>query len=260
VIARLGAGVVLAGAIALAAYRARSLSARGAAAATAVGTISVAAGWDWGVLLVTFFLSSSLLSRFGATIKEARVSGLVAKGGARDATQVLANGGIFAASAALSLLAPWRGWAAVGAGALASAAADTWATEIGTLVGRRPRLLTTFRPVSTGVSGGVTAAGLLASGAGALFMASIAWLLHWPAPVAMAAFVGGVTGALADSLVGALWQSRRRCPHCDAATERRVHTCGTTTLPAGGLAWLNNDSVNVIGSAVGAVVALLAFL
>jgi uncharacterized membrane protein len=95
---------------------------------------------------------------------------------------------------------------------------------------------------------------------GALFVAGVAWLLRWPVPVAGAAFVGGAAGALADTFVGALWQARRHCPHCDAATERMVHTCGTTTLPAGGCAWLNNDAVNVVGSAVGAGVALLAFL
>jgi len=257
VIARVLLGLVIAAAIALLALRAGSLSRSGAIAATLVGATCIAAGWDWGVLLVAYFLSSSALSHLGAELKAQRTASIVAKGGARDAMQVLANGGLFACSALLAGLTAWPGWQAIGAGALAASAADTWGTEIGTLVGRRPRLLTTWRPVGTGVSGGVTAPGLLASVAGALFVAGVAWVLHWPAPTVRAAFGGGLAGALADSLLGALCQSRRRCPQCATDTERMVHTCGTATVPAGGLTWLDNDSVNVLASAVGATVALL---
>lgn len=259
-IVRAGLGVVLAAAIALVAYRAGSLSRSGAIAATIVGAVCIAAGWDWGILLIAFFVSSSALSRFGTEVKERRTSSIVAKGGTRDAMQVLANGGLFACAALLALLTRWSGWPAIGAGALAAASADTWGTEIGTLVGRRPRLLTTWRQVDAGVSGGVTAPGLLASLAGALFVAGVAFALGWPASVARAALIGGVAGALADSLLGALWQSRRRCVQCETATERLVHTCGSSTVPAGGLAWLDNDSVNALASLVGAGVALLTLV
>lgn len=257
---RVGLGVVLATAIALVAHRAGSLSRSGAMAATVIGAAAIAAGWDWGILLIAFFVSSSALSRLGSEVKERRTSSIIAKGGARDAVQVLANGGLFAAAALLALLTRWPGWPAIGAGALAAASADTWGTEIGTLMGRRPRLLTTWRPVDAGVSGGVTAPGLLASVAGALFVAGIAAALGWPATTARAAFVGGVAGALADSLLGALWQSRRQCVQCETATERVVHTCGNATVPAGGLAWLDNDSVNALASLVGAGVALLTLV
>lgn len=256
-IARVGLGLIIAVSIALLAYRGRSLSRSGALAAIGVGTIAVAAGWDWGILLVAFFVSSSALSHLGAEVKERRTSSIVAKGGARDAVQVLANGGVFAVAALLALGTRWPGAQVIGAGALAAASADTWGTEIGTLVGRRPRLLTTWRAVDAGVSGGVTAPGLLASVAGALFVAGVAVALRWPAPVARAALVGGVAGALADSLLGALWQSRRRCVRCETPTERAVHTCGAATVPAGGLTWLDNDSVNALASLVGAGVALL---
>ena len=70
---------------------------------------------------------------------------------------------------------------------------------------------------------------------------------------------GGIAGALADSFIGALWQSRRRCPKCDALTERAVHDCGTSTVAAGGLAWLDNDGVNALCTIVGALAALAAW-
>lgn len=250
-------GFALACLIALAAWHARSLSRSGAVAAVVVGTVCIAAGWGWGILLIAFFVVSSALSRVGEHGKIRRTEAIVAKGGERDAVQVLANGGLYALAAALSLVVPWMGWAALGAGALAAAAADTWGTEVGTLASSPPRLITTWRTVPAGTSGGITIAGLIATVAGALFIGVIAWLLRWPVQVAIAAAVGGVAGALADSLIGALWQGRRWCARCEMSTERAVHACGAVTQHAGGARWLDNDAVNVLSGALGAVVALL---
>jgi uncharacterized membrane protein len=69
-----------------------------------------------------------------------------------------------------------------------------------------------------------------------------------------------VAGSLADSLTGALWQARRHCPSCALDTEQRIHLCGTTTRLTGGISWLDNDAVNLLGSAAGAAVGLLAFI
>jgi len=225
-----------------------------------VGALCVGAGWSWGAILIAFFVASTLLSRAGAERKERRVGGIVAKGGERDATQVLANGGVYAAAALASMLAPgWPGWTAVGAAALAAATADTWATEVGTLVGGVPRAITSLRPVPPGTSGGVTVAGTLASLAGAGFVAALAWWAGWPGDAVRGAAIGGFAGATADSLLGATMQARRWCDRCAAATERAVHACGTPTRAAGGLVWLDNDRVNLAATVVGAGVgALLA--
>ena len=201
-------------------------------------------------------MSSTALSRFGAGAKARRTDGVVAKGGRRDAVQVLANGGAFAVAAAGALVHSHALWAAVGAGALAAATADTWATEIGTLRGAPPRSILTGRPVPTGTSGGVSLAGSLAAVAGAAFVAALARLLALPAPAA-AVVAGGVAGALADSLLGATLQARRRCPRCGLGTERIVHGCGTGTVEAGGLTWMDNDVVNLLATIVGASVAAL---
>jgi uncharacterized protein (TIGR00297 family) len=254
-IQRTAAGALIAAAIALAAWRAGSLSRSGAVAAVLVGTVAIAAGWSWGALLVAYFISSSLLTRVGAAAKARRGSGIVEKGGARDATQVLANGGVFALAATFHIFCPSPIWLASGVGALAASAADTWGTELGMLAPSQPRMITTWHAVPTGTSGGVSVAGIAATVAGALFIAVAAWLLQWSTPVAMAAIVGGVAGALLDSIGGALWQARRRCPHCDSATERTIHDCGTRTERAGGLGWLDNDGVNAACTLMGALVS-----
>ena len=254
-IARAVEGALVAAAIALAAWRAGSLSRSGALAAIVVGTAAIAAGWSWGALLIAYFLSSSLLTRVGATAKASRSGSIVEKGGARDAAQVLANGGVFAIAAAFQLLYPSEIWLTAGAGALAASAADTWGTELGMLAHAPPRMITTWRVVPTGTSGAVSIPGIAASAAAALFIATAAWLLHTTPINAFAALIGGFAGALLDSFGGALWQARRRCPQCKSATERLVHDCGTRTERAGGLGWLNNDGINAACTLAGALVA-----
>lgn len=254
---RVAAGIALAAIIAGGARAARALTTDGALAATLVGAASVAAGWSWGALLLAFFLSSSALSRIGIDIKHRRTSSILEKGGTRDAVQVLANGGVFAAAAIGHVLLPWDGWMAIGGGALAAATADTWATEIGTLANGSPRLITTWSPAPPGTSGAVTAVGTLGMVLGSAFLTLGMVAAVWPRHIFAAAFVGGALGALADSLAGATMQARRRCASCDALTERTVHSCGAHTIHAGGASWMTNDAVNVLCSAVGGSSALL---
>lgn len=241
--------------IALAARRAGSLSSSGAAAAVVSGTVAVAAGWTWGALLILFFVAGSAASRVGGQAKVARLGDVVSKQGARDAVQVFANGGAFTAAAILHLAHPSPLAMSLGAGALAAAAADTWATEFGALARTPPRSILDGRPVAPGMSGGMTALGTTASVAGAALLAGGALLAGWPGRVALGALAGGVAGALLDSLLGAALQARRRCPACDRLTERIVHGCGTPTAPAGGVAWMTNDVVNLLATLGGAGIA-----
>ncbi len=254
-IERAAAGAVVAAAIAVGAWRARSLSRSGAAAAFFIGAIAIAAGWGWGALLIVYFVSSSLLSRVGASIKAQRSGAIVEKAGARDALQVLANGGVFALSAVVQLIDPSTLWLAAGAGALASSAADTWGTEIGMLSRSAPRMITTWQVVPTGTSGGVSATGLVASVIGALFMAARGVVGASERDASPSQYHSAdSSGAFVDSMCGALWQSRRFCRQCDSATERLVHDCGTRTERAGGFGWLDNDGVNAACTLIGALV------
>jgi uncharacterized protein (TIGR00297 family) len=249
-------GVVLALAVAFVAHRAKALSLSGAIAAFAIGAITLdVGGWNAAAVLFAFFLPSTILSRIGRARKRELTD--VGKQGARDAWQVLANGGI----ATLCLLAAQKAGAPLAAGfaaAFAAAASDTWGTEIGTLVRTQPRSMLTLRPIPTGISGGITLAGTLAEIAGAAAVALVASLLH-VAPF-LPVLIGGFAGAMIDSLMGASLQSLRYCPRCDRICETDPHACGTQTTVRRGFKWLGNDAVNLVaticGAAIGALVSL----
>ncbi len=248
-------GAALAAVVAAAAYRARALTVDGAWAAFAVGAIVFGAqGWAGAAVLLAFFVPAIAFSRIGAARK--RALGDVAKHGPRDAMQVIANGGI-AACCAIAALRGGSAFAAAFAGAFAAAAADTWATELGVLSRREPVSILGFAPVAAGLSGGVTFPGTLASLAGAIVVGAIA------AAVGMAPWwivaAGGVAGATLDSLVGASLQAQRWCAACGRACETNPHRCGTATTLRRGIAWLENDAVNLIatlGGALGAGILL----
>lgn len=254
--------------MAAAARRAGSLDRSGQLAAILVGTAAAAAGWWWAALLIGYFVSSSLLTRLGHARKSVRTASAVAATTARNARQVLANGGVFAAAASVFAFTCDARWSVAAAGALAAAAADTWATEIGALVGGTPRSVLTGRQLAVGMSGGVTRAGSWASAVAALLVGVAAAPLIAAATAGGAAVgtgsaaliipltLAGIAGSLVDSALGAAVQARRWCESCRAFTEREVHDCGTTTAHARGLRWMTNDAVNLIAGLTGALAAL----
>ena len=260
---RLLGGAAAAVLIASLGRRRRALSPGGALAAVLVGTAVVAgAGWWSGIVVVAFFATSSALSHARATDQPA--GDVAARGRERDAVQVLANGGVAAALAALIPFAPaaqsllFAGCA----GAVATATADTWATELGARSPTPPRLLIGGSPVAAGTSGGVTPLGTLAAVAGAGFIAVLVaggaaagWLPGAWAPTLAATALAGTTGSLADSLLGATVQAAYRCPACDRPTERRVHRCGSPTRLVRGHPAVTNDVVNAAATLLGAALA-----
>ena len=253
---------------ALLAYRAHSLSRSGMYAAALVGTVIFGlGGWRWAVLLLAFFISASALTRAFGRRKQA-LSEKFAKGGQRDAGQVLANGGAAALFAALHAVFPAAGWPWLAfAASLAAVNADTWATELGVLSPTPPRLSTNLRKVvERGASGGISPLGTLAALGGAALIGLLAallkpdtiFILHPSAFILLIVSLAGLLGSLADSCLGATLQAIYCCPKCSKETERHpLHTCGAPTTRIRGWRWLNNDWVNFACGAFGAITILL---
>jgi len=245
-------GLILAAAIAALAYHAGALTRSGAVAAWGVGSaVFGVGGWLWALALLTFFGTSTVLSRW----RKARKDTLgYEKGGRRDAGQVLANGGAAAACALLPVLAPAVGiahsylWFLA---ALAAANADTWATEIGSALGGRPWDLRTGRPAPPGTSGAVSLGGTLAALVGAALI-GLLFAPDWTARGVVTA--AGWGGALGDSLLGAFVQAQWRDPQKpDRWTERPQ-----PGPPDRGWNGLGNDAINLLATLL--AICLAAFL
>lgn len=243
--------------VASSAWRAGALARSGAIAATAVGaTIVLAGAWSWGALLIAYFLSATALSHLPE--RSANTAGITGRSNRRDAVQVLANGGIPTALALAAAIDGGAVWASLFVAALAGAAADTWATELGSRYGGIPRSIRSGRPLPPGLSGGVTAVGIAASIGGALAIAVVgSALLHPPAGILLL-MVAGIVTSLADSVAGATMQARYHCPTCLQATEQTVHRCGSPTRLTHGLRIVTNDVVNAGSVAVGVMLAAIA--
>ena len=285
-------GLLLSALLGLAAYWRGSLSKSGVAGAMLVGTIIFGlGGWASGLLLIVFFLSSSVLSHYKESFKES-LAEKFSKGHRRDLAQTLANGGTGALIVVANAIWPHPVWWAAFVGALATVNADTWATELGVLSKARPRLVTNGRPVEVGTSGAITLRGTFAAVAGAALISilpgvlagqaeaakTIEGLRKLPQTIDCPPFIPGCTpeyhfwtmffavlfagtlvgllGSLFDSFLGATVQAIYFCDHCRKETERHpTHICGIPTRRLRGWRWLDNDWVNFLSSVVGAAVA-----
>lgn len=264
-ILQLVSGAILAFIAAMISWRLKWLSGSGAWAAFGLGWVVFGlGGFAWAVILLTFFVSSSGLSKLFKKKKQ-DLEKYYEKGSQRDAGQVLANGFVAGLFVVLHVFfpdswVPWTGFAA----ALAAANADTWATELGVLDKRSPVLITTGKPVKKGTSGAVSMIGTIAALLGSALMAIMSWFFMpgdlflfngwWIILIAIA----GLLGCMVDSLFGALEQAIYFCESCGRETEQFPdHECGTKTTFLRGWTWLDNDWVNLISIGVASVFSLL---
>ena len=181
------------------------ISWRGAAAGVVLGIgVYLSAGPAGYVVLCLFFFLGGFSTWLGTGRKEAL--GVAEENlGRRGVANVLSKGLV---AGILALLFFWTDSTVARVaytGALAAAAMDTVATEIGQWLGRAPRDLRTFKPVAVGTPGAVSLAGTLAGLVAALAVSSVPAVWNWiPASALPALGAGAVAGNGVESwLAGA---------------------------------------------------------
>jgi uncharacterized protein (TIGR00297 family) len=184
----------------------------------------------WGLLFLTF-LTATVTSRLG--LKKKALLGIAEeRGGRRGGGNAFANTGLAAIAAVAAASTPFREASRVAfVAALATGGGDTVASEIGKAWGGRTYLPTTLSAVRPGTPGAVSFEGTAAGILGALALAACGALLGLiPAWTVWAVVAGAIAGSAVESALSATLESARI---------------------------VNNDVLNFVNTATGAIVALV---
>ena len=117
-------------------------------------------------------------------------------------------------------------------GAIATATADTLASEIG-VIDPKPRLITTLQKVDPGTNGAVSPLGTAVAIVGAAIIGIAAFFLGIvsnPLSVIVVSVISGTVGCFMDSILGALFENR---------------------------GYITNEHVNLLATIVGAIVGII---
>jgi uncharacterized protein (TIGR00297 family) len=218
--------LIVNGVLALVGYFARSVSVSGAIGGWFLGAILIlGAGWPMYVALLAFFILGTATTKLGYA-RKAKLGLAQESGGRRGFSHAFSNVGVAAICAiAVSRLSriddgPLEAMAVayfMGIASLATAAADTTASEIGQLVGRRAFLPLTLRRVPVGTEGAISVEGTLAGLVGGFLVAAAGVLsLHYGLMrvnlgaiffITAAAFLGSYIESIAGS-----WNRKQERP------------------------------------------------
>jgi uncharacterized protein (TIGR00297 family) len=161
----------------------------------------------WFLVMLAFFIIGSASTRFQYARKKA-MGVEQERGGARGYKNAFSNGLVGTGAAVIFGLTGDPIWAALFVGSIATATADTVASEIG-VTGGRPIMITTLKPVPEGTNGGITVRGEAASLLGSFIIAGIAFGFQIISlPVFFICLLAGFLGTNIDSVIGATLENR----------------------------------------------------
>ncbi len=235
--------VLFAGLFVLITVKKNSLSPSGAFTAAFMG-ISVAefAGTEWLILPAVFFLSSTLIGRM---FKGKSTQSDSKQGKARDAVQVICNGGVYWL---MALLFPYfPDLSLVMIVSMAIATSDTWASEIGIGLKGKTYDIIYWKKLPSGISGGVSIIGTIAGFIGAFIIACIGCILidHVEFTYILLLTSLGFLGMLLDSFIGSLFQARYK--NSEGISDDKK---GNHVQLIHGYLWFSNDLVNLLSNLI----------
>lgn len=244
------------------AYKKRALTVSGIIAATVLDlAITIGLGNLGFIILLLFFAGGIIVDKIKKRHKKSKQNeqmGIEKRGDCRDHIQVLANGAVAAVCSVLYLITGKEVFVIAFVASLAEAFADTAASGIGILQGRAFDLFR-MRHCTPGVSGGMSVLGTVASAIASLTISAISLLFDSIGIIAaLLIAISSILGAIFDSLLGSLVQVKYRCKKCGQIVEREEH-CGQATEKQSGLCFVNNDTVNLLGTLFSAILAAILY-
>ncbi len=179
-----------------------------------IGIITIiSVGVYWFYLVLVFFIAGNFITKF--KYNEKKIRGVAES--VRTYKNVFGNGGsamIFSIFYAITKNPIFL----IGfMGAMAEAAADTFATEVGQAYEKQPRLITTLKETRVGASGAISLHGEIAALIGAGIISAIP--LFFPSDIQLgimmvpAGILAGFLGCNIDSLLGATIEKNKMDKH-----------------------------------------------
>ena len=223
--------------------------------------ISLAFGNLGFVLLSVFFIGAVIIDIIKKRTKKQGRESVEVKGSKRDSVQVMVNSAAACVAAIAFMITGKSVFIVTCAACFAEAFADTAASGIGAF-SKHTYDIFKFRKCESGLSGGVSLLGTVASVVAGVIIAFIPFFFNAYGYsvrdafiVALAAFLG----TFVDSLLGSLAQVKYKCDKCGAITERHTH-CNSKTQRYSGIEAVDNDIVNLISSSTAAIIATVLVL
>ncbi|WP_042700876.1 DUF92 domain-containing protein [Thermococcus sp. PK] len=200
------AAIALLGALA---YKLKALDGKGVMAAVLVGAATIVLGGMFPFLaLLTFVILGVLATKY--RFAEKAKKGVAQEGkGTRSWQNVLGNG----LAAVIFLLVEYYTkqdlFRAATFSAIATANADTLASELGKIFGKAPKMITTLKPANVGENGAVSWQGEIIALIGAFIISIFAvFLTSQKIEMLLAVTLAGFVGCNLDSLLGATLENR----------------------------------------------------
>jgi len=243
------------GAIAFVSVKKEKLTMMAALAAIVEGTVVLwCLRFEGFFIFFLFFFTSIILEKY-VRIQHGRNE----KHEARDILSVLANGAMATIAALHFYNTGYNGALLMFGAAIAEAASDTWAGELGRLSVKPPVSIRTFKEVKKGLSGGVTPLGFLAGFSAVVFIALV-WVFCFPIKNRGIGFTiicfTGFAGCVLDSYIGATCQALYEDAETGELTEEPKTEKGEENKLVRGYEWMDNDAVNFISNFTAAITAM----
>lgn len=232
-------------------YAKKSLSFSGAVAAFLVGTITFWSSVRCGVLLITFFITSSLATRVGKKTKLKIEGENFTLGGGRTWVQVISNAPA-TILCGLMLLRGHEDEAFVLAYffQLSAMQGDTWSSELGVLSSGRPFSIATFDRVPAGTNGAISFLGMIGCVTGGVVISLSFWCASVSGTSIWKTLAMGVSAALVGSLLDSLLGGYVQYSGWHKKKKIVVEIPGPDVEYISGRAWLDNHQVNLVTSII----------